>query len=94
MPLGDGTGPNGMGPRTGRGMGFCAGFNQPGFANGFGRGFGRGFAFRTRQTFPEERPQLQVIKTEEQEKQFLEKELENLKQEIKEIEERLEKIKK
>jgi hypothetical protein len=50
MPGGDGTGPMGLGPRTGRGMGYCAGYPVPGFANpgfGYGRGFrrfwGRGF---------------------------------------------------
>ena len=33
-----------MGPRTGRGAGYCAGYNGPGFVNqGFGGGFGRGF---------------------------------------------------
>ena len=43
MPRGDGTGPMGMGPMTGRGVGFCAGFGVPGFANrGLGFGFGRG----------------------------------------------------
>jgi len=44
MPGGDSTGPMGMGPRTGRGAGFCAGFAVPGFVNrGFGGGwFGRG----------------------------------------------------
>ena len=46
MPFGDGTGPRGMGPRTGRGAGYCAGFGQPGFTNpiplrgNFGFGFG------------------------------------------------------
>lgn len=45
MPGGDRTGPQGMGSRTGRGAGFCAGFNAPGYANpAGGRGFaGRGF---------------------------------------------------
>lgn len=44
MPGGDGTGPMGMGPMTGRGMGRCAGYVAPGYANaGFGRGRGRGF---------------------------------------------------
>jgi hypothetical protein len=44
MPAGDGTGPGGMGPRTGRGMGYCSGYDAPGWANpGPGRGFyGRG----------------------------------------------------
>ncbi|MCK4326004.1 DUF5320 family protein, partial [bacterium] len=46
MPGGDGTGPTGMGPMTGRAAGLCAGYPVPGFANpiaGFGRGFGLGF---------------------------------------------------
>jgi len=47
MPRGDGTGPAGMGPMTGRAAGFCAGNNVPGYANpyigrGFGGGMGRG----------------------------------------------------
>ena len=45
MPRGDRTGPNGMGPMTGRAAGFCAGFETPGFANpiaGRGMGMGRG----------------------------------------------------
>jgi len=33
MPFGDGTGPMGLGPMTGRGAGFCAGFARPGFAS-------------------------------------------------------------
>ncbi len=43
MPRGNGTGPMGMGPMTGRAAGFCAGNNQPGFAAlGVGRGCGLG----------------------------------------------------
>jgi hypothetical protein len=43
MPRGDGTGSMGMGPMTGRGAGYCAGFAMPGFMNPFpGRGMGRG----------------------------------------------------
>jgi hypothetical protein len=57
MPRGDGTGPAGLGPMTGRAAGFCAGYGAPGYMNpvggrgmgagwgrglGFGRGFGRG----------------------------------------------------
>lgn len=59
MPRGDRTGPNGMGPMTGRGAGYCAGFSVPGFMNPFGmqgqgfsrggrrggRGYGRGFGY-------------------------------------------------
>ena len=56
MPGGDGTGPLGMGPMTGRAAGFCAGYGMPGYMNpipgretGFGpstglwAGRGRGF---------------------------------------------------
>ncbi len=54
MPGGDRTGPLGMGPRTGRAAGYCAGYRVPGYSNpapgcgygyegGYGRGYGRGF---------------------------------------------------
>jgi len=48
MPSGDGTGPGGMGPMTGRAAGLCAGYPVPGYANpvggrGMGMGWGRGF---------------------------------------------------
>jgi hypothetical protein len=45
MPAGDRTGPWGLGSRTGRGFGFCSGYQAPGFmaaGPGFGRGYGRG----------------------------------------------------
>ena len=46
MPRGDGTGPGGMGPMTGRAAGYCAGYAAPGYANPVGgrgfRGFGGG----------------------------------------------------
>jgi hypothetical protein len=48
MPRGDGTGPLGLGPMTGRAAGLCAGNGVPGYANpSFGRGFrvGRGRRF-------------------------------------------------
>jgi len=51
MPRGDGTGPAGMGPMTGRAAGLCAGNSVPGYANAVGgrrfwaqgRGGGRGW---------------------------------------------------
>ena len=61
MPLGDRTGPSGLGARSGRGAGFCAGYGVPGYMNpgpsfgygfrrgqeaGFGQGRGRGFRGR------------------------------------------------
>jgi hypothetical protein len=33
MPFGDGTGPAGAGPMTGRAAGFCAGYQMPGYMN-------------------------------------------------------------
>ena len=51
MARGNGMGPMGAGPMTGRSAGFCAGNATPGFANpvggrglGLGMGRGRGFA--------------------------------------------------
>lgn len=55
MPAGDGTGPMGMGPMTGRAAGYCAGYTMPGFMNpmpgqwgGMGYGFGWGRGGRSR----------------------------------------------
>ena len=101
MPQGDGTGPNGQGAMTGRRMGFCAGFDTPGFMNGgFGNGRGRdlgrsrGFAWRARTAQPIQTQQIQpTVITEKQKKQFLEQDLEALKQEMKEIEKRLKETK-
>ncbi len=43
MPRGDRTGPNGMGPMTGRRAGVCAGNTTAGFGGaGYGRGPGQG----------------------------------------------------
>lgn len=41
MPGGDGTGPAGKGPRTGRGLGYCAGYDSPGNTKSGRRGRGR-----------------------------------------------------
>jgi len=51
MPRGDKTGPEGMGPRTGREAGCCTGHDMPGYAHpfprgGYGRGFGHGHGRR------------------------------------------------
>lgn len=92
MPRGDRTGPAGQGPRTGRGLGFCAGNDRPGFmqAGPGWRGGGRfraprkGFGFaQTTQSQP----------TKEQEKDMLKQELEAIKQEQQEIEKRLKELK-
>ena len=58
MPFGDGSGPAGFGPMTGRAAGYCAGYGVPGYMNpipgggylgrgrGFGLGWGRGRGWR------------------------------------------------
>ncbi len=47
MPGGDRTGPNGFGPSTGRRLGYCFGYDTPGFTQGLGLGFRRAYG-RTR----------------------------------------------
>jgi hypothetical protein len=97
MPGGDGTGPMGMGSRTGRGMGFCNGYNSPGFASqGFGRrffsggrGMGRGFRWRQIPIF-----QQPIQQTKEQERQLLENDKRAIEEERKSLEQEAEAIKK
>ena len=43
MPGGDRTGPRGLGSMTGRGLGYCAGYDTPGYTKGPGMGLGRGW---------------------------------------------------
>ena len=45
MPYGDRRGPLGQGPLTGRGLGYCGGYDSPGYTKGIpaGRGFGYGY---------------------------------------------------
>jgi hypothetical protein len=45
MPRGDGTGPAGMGPMTGRAAGYCAGYPVPGYMNPYGGRLGLGFGW-------------------------------------------------
>ncbi len=97
MPFGDRTGPLGQGPRTGRGLGYCAGYDTPGYTKpgpGFGRGLGRGRRRfwagprRAWQALPEY-PTRAVELTPEDEKRILKSELETLEAEKKAIEKRL-----
>lgn len=60
MPRGDRTGPRGMGPMTGRGFGYCGGYDAPEYANpgpgcgyGYGMGGGRGRGNRWRHWYHE-----------------------------------------
>lgn len=88
MPYGDGTGPMGRGPMTGRGFGWC---------NGRGGRFGRGFGFRepfykgrfgSAQPVISREDELRVMEREaavlEEEKRALQQEIERLKKELQE----------
>ncbi|MCD6226675.1 MAG: DUF5320 domain-containing protein [Candidatus Aenigmarchaeota archaeon] len=109
MPFGDGTGPEGLGPLTGRGLGYCAGYDSPGFTRGIpmgGRGFARGFGrgFRARRFIPRRfirpiyNPYYDYIPqrplTKEDEKKLIEQDIKNIEEEIKYLEQEKKEIEK
>lgn len=109
MPRGDKTGPNGLGPRTGRAAGYCSGNPVPGCMNsargyrrGIARRYGRGWGRGSRRIgyAPEYQPTVQTL-TREQEianlenyQKQLEVEKSNIDQETKTIQNRIEELKK
>jgi len=109
MPRGDRRGPDGMGPMTGRGLGYCNGYDSPGFTKGtprggagFGRGFGRGYGggfgrgFRNQGfSYSPNYPNYPVPQySAKDEEKYLETEMDTLKNELKTIEARLSELKK
>ena len=101
MPRGDGTGPLGQGPRTGRAAGYCAGYNVPGYTNpapgrGFWGGGGRGRRFRWVQgaVYPPAYPVLvQLYQMEpKDEMKYLENVAAQLKTELESITKRIEEL--
>jgi hypothetical protein len=93
MPRGDGTGPFGQGPMTGRGAGYCVGSGYVGAANwcGGGRGYrnrfcATGVPFRGSDPSPEPTLDLQ------QEVALLKSEAERLRSLVESIGQRLEKL--
>lgn len=82
MPAGDQTGPSGLGPLTGRGLGPCG--RGYGFGRGLGRGFRRGFGF---QRMPYVEP------TKNEEKAYLEAELKAAEEDIEAIKKKLQELK-
>jgi len=98
MPRGDGTGPAGIGPMTGRAAGLCAGFPTPGFMNSGGpRGFrgnwnrGPGRGWRNRCWMPYYQvnpPQISA----QQELDELKRQAEYLKESLNEINKRVEQL--
>jgi len=93
MPFGDGTGPLGRGPMTGRGLGYCAGYNRPGYGySGWGRSwFGRGRGLRRWWAFQPPVP-YQPSSTKE-EMEMLREEADALRVELKDIESAIQDLK-
>ena len=102
MPRGDGTGPMGNGPMTGRGAGFCAGVGMPGAASAFGRfgGFGcrrgvgggmRGAGMQARNRFMAQ-PYGEVGVTTANEKDLLSRQMNALETQLRQVKQRLEQL--
>ena len=102
MPLGDRTGPAGFRPMTGRGLGYCAGYGQPGFmapgfgggrgwGRGWGRGYGRGFGWGRFGGYNPYYPAFTPSKKEETE--MLSEDAKDLEEELKAIKARLAELK-
>jgi hypothetical protein len=118
MPRGNRKGPDGEGPKTGRGLGHCTGSDAPGYAHrapgmsgkGRSRGTGPGFGARgsmgrgqmrggrgvgrTGQRFGDVAPAPFTQPTAEEEKSYLQGDLEYLKRELKATEDRIAEIEK
>ena len=109
MPGGNRTGPEGYGSRTGRGLGYCSGYDSPGFTKGtprggggFGRGFrGRGRGFWRREHYPDPyygpAPYYRGTypkPSKDEEKSYLEGIVKDLEDELKAIKERLQELSK
>jgi hypothetical protein len=73
----DGTGPQGRGPRTGRGLGPCGRGYGRGYGAGLGYGEGYGYGYRQR------------MLTKKEEAELLQDEAEDLKRELEAIKERI-----
>ncbi|MCK4550655.1 MAG: DUF5320 domain-containing protein [Candidatus Aenigmarchaeota archaeon] len=101
MPGGDGTGPRGMGPMTGRRAGYCTGYNMPGYANAIpgrgafgmgrrffarGRGFGAGFSQEVAAApVPQQPSKEERIQALEQQKAAIEEGLKQIEKELSEL---------
>jgi len=108
MPFGNGTGPLGQGPMTGRGLGYCAGYSRQGYNNPTGRFFGRGMAWHRgwwgrgwtgrwpgwsyNRSYPYSLPYPFQAPTAKEEKEILAEDLKVLKAEMGAIEKRLKEL--
>jgi hypothetical protein len=87
MPRFDGTGPLGLGPGTGWGLGPC------GAGLAWRRGWGRGFGWRRFWGYPYGAYPYQPQITKKEEKEMLEDEVKDLEEELKTIKARLAELK-
>jgi hypothetical protein len=103
MPRGDRTGPAGAGSMTGQGWGYCAGYNMPGHMSpgfrprmsiGWGRGWGRGFGYRNRPFCGWAHPFWFQPQSPKDRKEALSEYKRQLEEEIKEVSQALEDVKK
>ena len=102
MPRGDGTGPMGMGPMTGRRAGFCAGavapgaMNAPGMFGGFGcrrggAGMMRGAGFQARNQFAAQQG-VQANAMVGSEREILTRQVDFLEKQLQQVKQRLESV--
>jgi len=96
MPGFDGTGPRGLGPLTGRGLGPCGGVRTSRLGRWFGRGRGLGWGFPLRYgpSVISDEPVRRSRLTADEEKELLSREKELLEAEKKAIEREIEEIEK
>ncbi|MEM3431377.1 MAG: DUF5320 family protein [Candidatus Micrarchaeia archaeon] len=92
MPYRDGTGPLGLGPATGRGMGGCV-RNEGDETKNFGRGFRRGLGRGLRHRMLYERNVNTVKLTTEEKVKILESELKSIELRKQEIEKKINELK-
>ncbi|MFH0944301.1 MAG: DUF5320 domain-containing protein [Planctomycetota bacterium] len=92
MPQGDGTGPDGQGPRSGRRSGACAGETDPGFMGRMLGRWGRGSrnrGGRGRRGLSDDRLGAPDTSSQTQEVELLREEARLLRQELEEVKRRL-----
>ena len=106
MPGGDRTGPLGRGPMTGRAMGYCAGYPQPGYEKTFcfGRGYGRRYFRRGRRgygIFIQQDPNIQesinqphneIYASKKEEKEALQRTIKEFEERIKQMHKRMQQL--
>jgi len=96
MPRFDGTGPGGLGPGTGRGLGPCGagmGYGRRGGGRGWGRGYGRGFGEGRFGGYGPWGYPYQPQITKKEEKEILGEEVTDLEEELKAVKARLAELK-